>query len=180
MVASEHVSETRMPQDKRRKGWRPGWASPDQPWDGTDFRARQEAEAADRDAARQAKDDAAKDDAVAKRAAARTKRDEVRAKERAKQAERDRRAGVFSAVMEVDAEGKRHCLRCDETDFKKERPEGKATEALGRGGLLGVVLGAAVAPPLAAVGAARAWQVLEDGAYMVCQTCGAAYPLSAK
>lgn len=169
-----------MPQNKRRKGWRPGWASPNQPWDGTHFQERRRAEATDRDATQKARADAAKDAQDAKRAAARTKRDEVRAKERAKQVERDRRAGVFSAVAKVDGEGKHHCTRCDGTDFQKERPEGKTAEALGRGGVLGVLVGAAVALPLAAVGAARAWQLLEDSSYMVCQTCGAAYPVSAK
>ena len=167
-----------MMRSERPKDWRPGWQSPDEPWDGTDFRERQEAEAADLDARKEALRDEERAAAAAKRAEAKAKRDEARAKERAKQSALDRKHGVFSAVTRVDEDGNRHCTRCDGTDFVKKRKEGKTGEAIGRGGLTAALLGGAIALPFAALGAARAWQLLEEGAIMLCQSCGAVYPIT--
>lgn len=70
-----------------------------------------------------------------------------------------RKHGVFDVVVPEGADGKRHCPRCDRTDFTKRRL--RSPQFTERAGLIGGTVKVALGKP-----------------HMVCDHCGAAYPLT--
>lgn len=170
-----------MPKRDRKTGWKPGWQSPNEPWDGSRYQERSDAE----DVARKSAEERAREEArkkrEQKRAVAAERRQVKQEKQRRKEEIADKNAQVFAAVTRQDADGKRHCPRCDGSDFKSERREGAAAE-VAAGGAVGFVQGARLspmvgvfaAPVTVAAGAISSWR---EATFKVCQTCGAAYPL---
>lgn len=170
-----------MSKNDRKAGWKPGWQSSNDPWDGSRYQERSEAEDTARKAAQERAREEAHQKRQQKRAAAAERRHAKREKERRKEELADRNARVFAAVTRKDADGTRHCPRCDGSDFKSERREGAGTEAAAgaaagfvQGARLSPVVGVFAAPVTVAAGAISSWR---DATFKVCQTCGAAYPL---
>ena len=160
-----------------RADWQPGWERFDDPWDGTSLQDRAPVERAGEKAERAAKRQADLEEWERKRAEAKERRSKRRAKADAKELARNKAAGIFSAVTRVDDEGRRHCRRCDGTDFKSERRKGAIGEAATKGGVSTVVF-ASLGPAALFAGPLVAAKGVRDATFKVCKTCGAAYPLA--
>ena len=165
-----------MARRSRRESGNEGWQQPHTSWDGTSYADRAAKEVQKQAEAKSAQ----REDQERQRADAKLKRDAKRRKQQAKDLAKDRAAGVFSVVLRADDEGNRMCRRCDGMEFEKQRRNGSVGDAVARGGaggLVGATLGplAPITAPLGALlGAVNGFQ---QGAHMICQTCGAAYPL---
>jgi hypothetical protein len=167
--------------DKGRRDWQPRWEAASQPWDGTDYGERREAE---KIASAAAKEDATH---LARKAAdnqSRVRQDKRQAKlerEQQKANEADAAAGVFAAVTRVAESGSRHCIRCDGSDFATEWRQGAAADVTARGAA-GLLWGAAKGPAGLVAGPAAAlragWKGIREAAVKVCRRCGAAYPVA--